>query len=55
MKEFRSQIGQDKFVVDVLKGKRNGTFCPGPEFHKENQHATRVATDKETKWKNYST
>lgn len=36
-------------------GAENGTFCPGPEFHKENQHATRVATDKETKWKNYST
>jgi len=34
--EFQSQIGQDKFVVDTLNNKRNGTFLDvGACFYKQ--------------------
>jgi hypothetical protein len=59
VQRVRERLGMFEMYPRVSRiqniGAEGGTFCPGPEFHKENQHATRVATDKETKWKNYST
>jgi hypothetical protein len=58
VQRVRERTGMGELFPHVSRiqniGAEGGTFCPGPEFHKEHQHATRVATAKETKWKNYS-
>ena len=52
----REKTGRGEIYPRVSRiqniGAERGTFCPGPEFHLENQHATRVATpaEKQNTW-----
>ena len=54
VQRIREKLGMGEMFPHVSRiqniGAERGTFCPGPEFHKEHQHATRVATGSETKW-----
>lgn len=56
VQRVRENLGMGEVYPHVSRiqniGAERGTFCPGPEFHKEHQHATRVARpeDKQTTW-----
>jgi len=51
VQRVRERLGMFEMYPRVSRiqniGAEGGTFCPGPEFHKENQHATRVAMPEE--------
>ena len=56
VQRVRENMGNGEIFPRVSRiqniGATRGAFCPSPEFHQENHHATRVATelDKNTKW-----
>ena len=56
VQRVRENMGNGEIFPRVSRiqniGATRGAFCPSPEFHQENHHATRVATelDKQTKW-----
>lgn len=56
VQRVREKLGRGEMYPRVSRmqniGAEGGTFCPGPEFHQLNQHATRVATpaERQTKW-----
>lgn len=54
VQRVRERLGMGEMYPCVSRiqniGAERGTFCPGPEFHREQQHATRVATGHTSKW-----
>jgi hypothetical protein len=56
VQRVRERLGMFEMYPRVSRiqniGAEGGTFCPGPEFHKENQHAKRVTMpeEKQTTW-----